>query len=100
MKKITQGTLLVLLSLLVTSCTNKVTKPVTPPAPPKVVCDCPVEKPPVQIPESSKPAEIKPPDAKVPEYSLLKSSQWDEVDGLQLDNLSQAWPAWMQSCST
>jgi membrane-bound lytic murein transglycosylase A len=22
------------------------------------------------------------------------------VDGLQLDNLSLAWPAWMQSCST
>jgi membrane-bound lytic murein transglycosylase A len=100
MKKITQGTFLILLSLLATSCANKLAKPVTPPAPPKALCECPVEKPPVQIPETSKPAEIKLPDAKIPEYSLLKPSLWDEVDGLQLDNLSLAWPAWMQSCST
>ena len=104
MKKITQGTLLILLGLLMTSCANKMIKPVPPPAPPKSQCEC-VDKAPVQIPEGTKPAgtvpsEVKPPEAKVPDYSLLKPSQWDEVDGLQLDNLSQAWPAWMQSCST
>ncbi len=104
MKKIMQGTLLILLGLLVTSCASKLVKPVPPPAPPKSQCEC-VDKTPVQIPEGTKPAgtapsEVKPPEAKVPDYSLLKPSQWDEVDGLPLDNLSQAWPAWMQSCST
>jgi len=99
-KTILNSTTLILLSLLAAGCASKVVKPVTPPAPPKAQCECPVEKPPVQIPETGKPAEIKPPEAKVAEYSLLKPAQWEDIDGLQLDNLSQAWPAWMQSCST
>lgn len=37
---------------------------------------------------------------KTPEYSLLKPALWDDVDGLNQDNLSLSWPAWMQSCST
>lgn len=100
MKKITQAAFTLTLALLTTSCATKVTKPVPPPAPPKPLCECPAEKPPVQIPEVSKPVEVKPPEAKVPEYSLLKPASWDDVDGLQQDNLSLAWPAWMQSCST
>jgi len=106
MKKTTQATfigrsvLLMLLTLMATSCTTKAIKPVTPPAPPKSQCECAVEKPPVQIPEASKPAEVKPPEAKIPDYSLLQPAQWADVDGLQIDNLALAWPAWMQSCST
>lgn len=106
MKKTTQATfigrsaLLMLLSLMVTSCATKIFSPVTPPAPPKSQCECAAEKPPVQLPETSKPAEVKPPEAKIPDYSLLQPVQWADVDGLQADNLALAWPAWMQSCST
>ena len=48
--------------------------------------------------------EPKPADLKVAEYGLLKPAKWEEVDGLGQrntpeDNLSLAWPAWMQSCT-
>lgn len=104
MKKLAQGSLLLLFILATAGCANKLTKPATPPAPPKSQCEC-ADKSPVQIPETSKPAgtvapEVKPPEAKIPEYSLLKPARWDDVDGLQLDNLTLAWPAWMQGCST
>jgi membrane-bound lytic murein transglycosylase A len=102
MKKITQGTLLIWFALTATSCGYNVTRPVSPPAPAKSQCDCAA---PVQIPEGGrtaepKPPEVKPPEAKVADYSLLRPSQWEDVDGFQLDNLSLAWPAWMQSCTT
>jgi len=59
----------------------------------------------VQIPDSGKLVEPKPAEqskelAKLADYSLLKPAPWEEVDGWQGDNLSLAWPAWMQSCST
>ncbi len=110
MKKIAQNALLVLIATMVVACADKPIKPVTLPAPPlalsKAQCDCPAEKPPVQIPDAGKLTEIKPhPEqqkelAKLADYSLLKPAQWEEVDGLQGDNLSLAWSAWMQSCST
>lgn len=100
MKKIVQSTLLILLLVMATSCATKKIKTVTPPSPPKSQCECIAEKPPVQLPEGSKPVEAKPTEAKIPDYSLLKPAQWEDVDGLQRDNLSLAWPAWMQSCST
>jgi membrane-bound lytic murein transglycosylase A len=104
MKKMAQATLLLLLTLAASGCANKLIKPVTQPAPSKSQCEC-VDVSPVQIPESSKPAvttppEQKPADVKIPEYSLLKPALWEDVDGLQLDNLTLAWPAWMQGCST
>lgn len=85
-------------------CADRQVKPVVPPAAPSSAkCECPGEKA-VQLPDTkpaeTKPAEPKAPEAKVPEYSLLKPAQWEEVDGLQMDNLSQAWPGWMLSCST
>jgi len=101
MKKLAQGTLLTLLIVIVTSCAHKSIKPaVTPPSPPKAQCNCAVESPPVQLPEAVPPTEVKPPEQKIADYSLLKPAKWEEVDGLQNDNLSLAWPAWMQSCST
>lgn len=70
---------------------------------------------PVQAAESVKPAqepkiaEAKPVELKIADYGLLKPVKWDDVDGLGgnnlagdnagRDNLSLAWPAWMQSCS-
>ncbi|ACT49204.1 murein transglycosylase A [Methylotenera mobilis] len=103
MKKIAQNTLLVVLTLLATACANTTTKPVTPPAPPQAKCDC-ASGAPVQVPAGSKPAEASAEQqkqmAKLSDYSLLQTADWSDIDGLQLDNLSLAWPAWMQSCST
>lgn len=110
MKKIAQNFLLILITTLVVACAGKNIKQVTSPAPSaksalgNAQCDCAVEKGPVQIPEASKPIEPKPSEtkalAKLADFSLLRPAQWEEVDGLQADNLSLAWPAWMQSCST
>lgn len=104
MKKIVRNVLLIVITIIAAACAEKKIKPVTPPAPAKPSCVCPVEKLPVQIPETNKVIETKPPEqkeaTKFADYSLLKPAQWDDVDGLQLDNLSSAWPAWMYSCST
>lgn len=106
--RITQPSLLLVLILLASGCASKQSKPVAPPASPKAAsssakCECPAEKA-VQLPETkpaeSKPVEPKAVEPKVPEYSLLKPAQWEDVDGLQLDNLRQAWPGWLLSCTT
>ena len=62
------------------------------------VADKPTEKPAAPL-ETTKPAELK-----MADYGLLKPAEWDEVDGLSAnhiaaDNLTLAWPAWLQSCS-
>ena len=74
------------------SCTKHNVKPDRP------ACNCP---PPIQLPENGKPTEIKPAEpAKIDGYSLLRLAKWEEVDGLQEDNLVAAWPVWQRSCST
>ena len=40
--------------------------------------------------------EIKP---TTPDYALLKPAKWEDIDGLTSDDLSAAWPAWLQSCN-
>lgn len=96
---------LVLLAFLTVSCGEKNTKPIAvKPAPPN--CDC--QQAPVQLPTTAQTAKpelppepsAKPADAKLPDYSLLKPAKWEEVDGLMADDLSAAWSAWQQSCST
>jgi len=86
------------------ACANKSIKPVDVPAPPQAKCDCPTVGAPVQVPASSKPVEATADQqkqlAKLPDYGLLQMADWNDIDGLQVDNLSLAWPAWMQSCST
>lgn len=37
---------------------------------------------------------------KQPDYALLKPAQWEDIDGFSEDDISAAWPAWLQSCST
>lgn len=92
----------VLLGMLIASCTNRNNKPiVAKPNPPN--CNCTEVQAPVQLPPKGqvepKPAEIK--DAKIaPDYSLLKPAKWEDIDGLMQDDLSAAWDAWLQSCST
>lgn len=102
MKKTVQNILLIVFTLLMIACARNTTKPVAVPAPPKPQCDCPVTGgAPVQMPAPIKPTEDEQKQlAKLPDYSLLQASNWNDVDGLQIDNLSLAWPAWMQSCST
>ena len=34
-----------------------------------------------------------------PDYALLKPAQWSDIDGFSTDDLSVAWPAWLQSCA-
>ncbi len=95
---------IILLSLLTVSCTNKNSKPsVTKPKAP--ACNCAQDQTPVQLPTGAqvteqKPADIKPDTKAVPDYSLLKPAKWEEVDGLLEDDLSAAWGAWQQSCTT
>lgn len=89
------------------ACAKKNVKPVIAKPTPPAACACPNITPsPVQLPDKStetksietKPIDIKP-ELKVADYSLLKPAKWEEIDGFNQDNLSQAWPAWMQSCS-
>lgn len=102
MKKITVFFLMVVL-LDLTACSKKNVKPVIAKPAPPAACACPATatSSPVQLPDSrpmdSKPADVK--EIKVADYSLLKPAKWEEVDGFTQDDLSQAWPAWMQSCS-
>jgi len=105
--KISQLSLLVFLCLSAAGCAEKLTKPTTIPdsvaAPSQAKCECPSAKALQSADAGSaglKPIEPKPADLKIAQYSLLKPAVWEDVDGLQLDNLSLAWPAWMQSCST
>lgn len=94
--------MIILLGLFLCSCANKNNKPnVAKPNPPN--CNCAKPSSPIQLPPvgqlEPKPAEIK--DAKaVPDYSLLKPARWEDIDGLMQDDLSAAWGAWLQSCST
>src|SRR5450830_20341 len=63
----------------------------------KPVCDCPQYTP---IPEPQKPTqEPKPAEIKTPDYSLLRPANWQDLAGIEQDNLTMAWPAWLQSCS-
>lgn len=88
--------------LNLTACAKKNVKPVIVKPNPPAACACPAASSPVQLPDTkpmdAKPADIKT-EPKVADYSLLKAAKWEEVDGFNQDDLSQAWPAWMQSCS-
>jgi len=54
-----------------------------------------------------KSVDVKPVEPKIAEYGLLKPAKWEDVDGLHfnhgenstVDDLTLAWPAWMQSCA-
>ena len=103
---------LLLLNILASSCATQNLK--TSPVKPSAICDCVSSgkrsgEAPIQMPELSKqatetikPSEpTKPADAtKIADYSLLKPVKWEEIDGFNQDSLSQAWPAWLQGCST
>lgn len=83
--------------LLVTACTRSVVKP-EPVEQPKE--PAPVQLPkvePVTEPQLETTPKVSP--QKV-HYDLLQVASWQDLDGLQQDNLVAAWPAWLQSCTT
>jgi len=118
-KKLAVVILVILACISLSACVSKNIKPNVP-ATAGVKCNCETSKStekasgtvsPIQTVEPIKPAlepkttETKPTDLKVTEpkvadYGLLKPAKWEEVDGLNQDDVSLAWPAWMQSCST
>ena len=112
-KKLAVFTLLIFLCGGLTACVSKNIKPDVPTAP-SVECSCdtskiaekvPADVAPIEpvlepkVPEA-KPTDLKVTEPKVADYGLLKPGRWEEIDGLNQDDVSLAWPAWMQSCST
>jgi membrane-bound lytic murein transglycosylase A len=69
-------------------------------------CDCNNQNSnnnlPIPIPEAPPSnSDVKPTTPiNTPDYALLKPAKWEDIDGLTSDDLSAAWPAWLQSCST
>lgn len=111
MNKLALSVLLILVAGTSSGCLKKNIKPepaqqIAPTAP---VCASITEAP-IQLPEHARYIDSKitngkeSPKAvdysKLADYSTLKPATWEEIDGVQQDNLSFAWPAWMQSCST
>ena len=115
-KKITLFLLVAWLSISLSSCAIKNLKP-NEPMPPSAKCSCELDKGRENAAEKcavtssmgksgleAKFIEPKPAELKLADYSLLKPASWGEIDGLNQrhaaeDNLTLAWPAWMQSCS-
>lgn len=93
---------LIPLLVLLTACSQqpvKVTKEVEPEP-----CDCPKTVPqPVQLPDKPLPPSVtQEPAAQpapMPDYAYLKEARWEDIN-LAQDDLSAAWGAWLQSCST
>jgi len=91
--------ILVCILFSLAGCSAQKVKP-EPPAPPEPIV---AEPAPVQIPEpviKPEPVVITPEPVKTTDFSVLKPAQWEEIDGFQQDDLSQAWAAWQFSCST
>lgn len=84
--------------LVTASCAKQKVKPVAQ----KSTCDCTKQTAPVQLPDSAKPNGDARPTAPIitPDFALLKPAGWSDVDGFAEDDLSVAWPVWLQSCST
>jgi membrane-bound lytic murein transglycosylase A len=78
--------ILILIVLQLVSCSKANVKPVQEGN--AANCDC--SQPSVQ-PTST---------ATLQDYALLKAVTWQDIDGFEEDDVSAAWPAWLQSCST
>lgn len=100
-----KSVLLLCILLMLTACSKRVIKPEP------VSCQCPqpveqpVKPPPVQLPKvepitEPKLAETSKESPQKAHYDLLQATSWQDLDGLQEDNLVAAWPAWLQSCTT
>lgn len=76
---------LILIALLAVSCSKGNVKATS-----ASICDCAQQ---TSLPADSKPAVL-------PDYALLKPANWQDIEGFAEDDISAAWPAWLQSCST
>jgi membrane-bound lytic murein transglycosylase A len=99
--------LALLLSLFAAACSNKSVKPAsTEPissASPQTYPEAPsVSSLPIPDIKITEPITTQPPApfTSAGEYPQLKLSSWQAIDGFKEDNLTQAWPAWLLSCST
>ncbi len=91
---------LLLLLLIANGCAKRNVKPAEPPRAPAYTCPPTSTVPAIPIPEAPKNGESKPAETpKIPDYGLLKPSRWEEIDGLQQDDLIAAWGAWKFSCN-
>ena len=83
--------ILVCMLLLTVSCAKRNVKPVA------ASCDC------NQVTSSPEPKPTTDPkiisSSITPDYALLKPASWQDIDGFTTDDLSAAWPAWLQSCA-
>lgn len=79
---------LILIALLAVSCSKGNVKPASQDS--AAGCDCKQQTLP---PASEKPVVLQ-------DYALLKPAQWQNIDGFAEDDMSAAWPVWLQSCST
>ena len=92
--------ILVCVLLLAVSCAKRNVRPVA------ASCDCTQQNTrnnlPNPIPETNPSnTDIKPATpVNTADYALLKPAKWEDIDGLISDDISAAWPAWLQSCST
>ena len=78
---------LILIALLVVSCSKANVKPSQQVN--TASCDCKQQS---SLPDDNKPIALQ-------DYALLKPASWQDIDGFTEDDLSAAWPAWLQSCS-
>lgn len=68
---------------IATACSKSVVNPEL------VACNCPSV---IKKSTEKSPADISP-------YSLLKPASWQDLEGLLEDDVVEAWPAWLQSCT-
>jgi membrane-bound lytic murein transglycosylase A len=113
-----KNNLILLLGATLSACSNEIikqppmVKPSTPPvfekkADPAIQeksmpCDCEqVPKPvkPSVAKETPTPLSTVAPDQTITDLSLLKPASWAQLEEIFQQSLSDAWPAWMQSCS-
>lgn len=83
--------------LMLTACAQKPVQPET------AACHCPAqaEHAPIYLPDTQKPViSGKPEEPRAPDYSLLKPGRWEDLEGINDDNLALSWAAWLQGCST
>lgn len=100
MKKLTHIATLIM-ALVLSGCADKWLKRGETTSASQAATKCECAQLPVQLPaDTVKPGEIKPSETKIAEYGLLKPAAWEDVDGLQQDNLTLAWPGWILGCST
>lgn len=92
----------VFLLFLLTACSQQAIKESPTVSKPAVPCNCPppVAAPAIPIPDTQKIPPAAKPEPAIADYSLLRETSWDALNGFSEDNVAAGWSAWLQSCST